>query len=51
MVPAMANVVETCQRRGLIARFVESISLNNVHIEGMEEKELDFQDCGSIENR
>ena len=51
MVPAMARDIEVCQRRGLIARFVDSISLNNVHIEGIEGKELDFQDCGQIENR
>ena len=51
MVPAMARDVETCQRRGLIARFVESISLISVRMEGIEGKDMDFRDCGTIENR
>ena len=49
MVPAMARDVETCLRRGLIARFVENISLNNVRFEGIEGQELDFRDCGGLE--
>ncbi len=51
MVPAMARDVETCQRRGLIARFVDSITLDGVRMEGIEGTPLDFQECGQIENR
>lgn len=45
MRPAMANGVEECARRGMIARFVDSIVLERVHMEGVEGEELDFQDC------
>lgn len=49
MVPAMANDVETCKCRGVIARFVDDISLENVRMKGIEGRELDFQDCGRLE--
>lgn len=49
MTPAMANGVEACQRRGLIARFVDRISLTNVRMEGVEGEELDILDCGQVE--
>lgn len=47
MVPAMASGVEECKRRGVIAHFVDKITLANVHFEGIQGKELDFQDCGT----
>ena len=46
MVPAMASGVEACKGQGLIARFVERISLENVRMEGLQGKDTDFQDCG-----
>lgn len=49
MTPAMACGVEPCCRRGVIARFVERIVLENTRFEGIEGKETDIEDCGSIE--
>ena len=47
MAPAMARDVEACRLRGLIARFVDRISLDNVRFDGIEGEETDFQDCGA----
>lgn len=46
MAPAMANGVEECKCRGLIARFVDRITLRNARFEGIRGQELDFQECG-----
>lgn len=51
MVPAMANGVENCRCRGLIARFADSIFLDRVRIEGIVGDALDCRDCGHVENR
>jgi polygalacturonase len=51
MVPALANGVKSCQRRGLIARFADSIFLDRVRMEGVVGDALDCQDCGRVENR
>ncbi len=51
MVPAMARDIEICQRRGLIARFVDRITLDHVSMEGVAGEALDCVNCGSIENK
>ena len=46
MVPAMAAQVEECFCQGLIARYVDSISVSQVKMEGLRGKEKDFEHCG-----
>jgi hypothetical protein len=48
MVPAMALGVEECCRRGVIARFLEKLTLHNVLMEGIEGAELETQEVQVI---
>ncbi len=48
LVPAMALGVEECCRRGVIARFLEKLTLHNVRMEGVEGAELETQDVQAI---
>ena len=49
MVPAMASGVEECKRRGVIAHFVDSLSLTNVRMEGVEGEEIECHFCARLE--
>ena len=40
MVPAMADGVETCRRRGIVARFIDRLTLENVTMEGVDGPEV-----------
>jgi polygalacturonase len=51
MTPAMARDVPECKGQGLIARFVDKITLSNVRMEGLQGKEMDCQDCGSLQEK
>ena len=48
MIPAMASGTEECRRRGLIARFVEKLTLEHVSTEGIDGQRVDFQNVESI---
>ena len=51
MTPAMARDVPECKGQGLIARFVDKITLSNVRMEGLQGKEMDCQDCGELHEK
>ena len=46
MTPAMAGGVEECRCRGVIARFVDRLTLDGVRFQGILGDEMDLQDCG-----
>ena len=48
LVPAMALGVEECRRRGVIARFLEKLTLHNVRMDGVEGEKLETQDVQVI---
>ena len=47
--PAMALNVEDCRRRGVIARWVEKLTMENVRMDGIEGEELEVLDVKEIE--
>lgn len=49
MAPAMAEGVEKCAGRGVIAYFAESIRLENTRMEGLRGKGMEFHGCGKEE--
>ena len=49
MIPAMADGVAPCKCQGVIARNVRGIALQNVRMERLAGKGMDFQDCGQDE--
>ena len=49
MRPAMASDVEECKCRGVIARFVDHILMQNVRMEGIQGKEMDLTDCAKVQ--
>ena len=51
MTPAMASQVESCFRRGLIARFAEKICLERVTFSNMIGDRLDVQNVASVEDQ
>ena len=51
MTPAMASGVEECRRRGVIARFVDQLTLEHVLMEGIEGNEMDCQGCGEQDTK
>ena len=51
MVPAMADGVEPCRRRGVVARYVNRLTMENVRFEGVEGPELDAIDAAEIRER
>ncbi len=48
MVPAMALGVETCCRRGVIAKYIRELTLERVRMEGDEGERLDTLDVGTV---
>ena len=51
MIPAMALHVEECCRRGIIARYVERLTLEDVALEGCEGEPLETAEVGKVEIR
>ncbi len=49
MVPAMACGVEECCRRGMIAKYLEKLTLENVSLEGIEGEELETAEVETVE--
>lgn len=49
MIPAMAEGVEECLGQGVIARFVDAITLDRVRMEGLLGPERNFKDCTALE--
>ena len=48
LVPAMALGMEACCRRGVIAKFVRKLTLDNVRMEGIAGERLEAEDVGEI---
>ncbi len=48
MTPAMANGVESCARRGLIARFVDKLTLERVVMDGIDGQRVDSQSVDQV---
>ena len=48
MEPAMAEGVEACKGRGLIARFVDRLTLSNVTMEGVQGEKMDAESVAHI---
>ena len=48
MIPAMALDVEACCRRGVIAKFVRKLTLDNVRMDGITGERLETEDVGEI---
>ena len=50
MVPAMALYTEECCRRGIIARYVEKLTLEDVTLVGIDGEPLETAEVGKVEN-
>lgn len=48
-VPIMSNGVEACCKKGLYARNVKKLVLDNVSIEGCEGEEIELHDVDEVE--
>ena len=51
MVPAMALHVEACRKRGIIAKYVNRLTLERVRMDGTEGPRIDALEVGRIEDR
>ena len=50
MIPAMALGVEECCRRGMIVRYLEKLTIENVVFDGIEGEPLETTEVGKVEN-
>ena len=51
LVPAMAEGVEECCRRGLVLRYVDKVTLKNVRMKGIEGEPVEAIEVGSVEEK
>ena len=50
MVPAMAEGVEPCRRRGLVARWVDELALERVTMTGVDGERLEAREVALVKN-